>query len=279
MRLHRGATLLLGLLPLWVIAGCDDGTEEVSTATGGGDREADDGGEATAAPGQVRVQLEPVEGVFIEGFEVGLRFETGAGEVIASTLWSDFAASTGDEGIDAFYDSVLSQEVPTGSVRVSAEVNVGAGPGPSVPDLSGPLPCVLDLDVAPEEVVTVEVSFGGGSDCLRLLDGSTPTTEAPTSSTTGPAPAPAADLAVGTSHHVDVDLECQAFELGGAIWSLVDGDPSSWQPAGERHEGGTFTIEAPGRGRFVGDAAETKVAMFERLPEGAEPACRPEPRP
>lgn len=278
MRSHRAAALLLSLLPL-VVAGCDDGTEELTTATGSRDPAADDGGEAMAAPGEVHVQLEEVEGFFIEGFEVGLRFETASGEVIASTLWSDFVASTERTEIEAFYDSVLTQEVPAGTVRVGAEVNIGMGPGPSIPDLSGPLPCTLDVDVAPGEVVDVEVHFDGGTDCLRLLAGSSPTTEAPTSSTTVPAPAPGADLAVGTSHQVDVDLECQAFELGGATWVLVEGDTSSWQPPGERHEGGTFTIEAPGRGRFVGDAAETKVATFERLPEGAEPACPPQPRP
>lgn len=94
-----------------------------------------------------------------------------------------------------------------------------------------------------------DVSFDGSGDWLRLVAGSTgsqseaettgsiPTTS--TTTTTAPDP-PSPD--VGTSHYVDVDLDCQAFELGG-IWTLVDVDTSTWHPPGERHEGGTFTIE------------------------------------
>ena len=55
--------------------------------------------------------LEPDVCCFIEGFEVGLRFEATDGEVIASTLWSDFVAASGDDTTDAYYDSVLTQEI------------------------------------------------------------------------------------------------------------------------------------------------------------------------
>ena len=241
--------------------------------------------QAEAAPGRIHVRLEQVEGVFVEGFEVGLRFETGAGEVIAATLWSDFVSSTGRTGIDAAYDSVLTQPVPSGTVQVSAEANIGIGPGPSIPDLSGELPCTLTVEVEPDQDVAVEVGFDGTGDCLRRVDlpadppgdpvPGTPTTP-PTTAPSTSAPAPPS-LAVGTSHHVDVDLECQAFELDG-IWVLADGDTSTWQPPGERHEGGTFTIEVQGRGRFVGDAAGEKTGIFERLDHGGDPPCAPVPR-
>lgn len=63
--------------------------------------------------------------MFIEGFEIGLRFDTGGGEVIAATLWSDFVRSTGATDIDAYYQSALRQPVPAGTVLVQAEVNIG----------------------------------------------------------------------------------------------------------------------------------------------------------
>ncbi|MFP5321507.1 MAG: hypothetical protein ACLGIC_06630 [Acidimicrobiia bacterium] len=246
--------LLRFVVPVAVVllaGACGDDDEVTTTATESG---GDDDAPSLAAPGRVHVRLEEVDGFFIEGFEVGLRFETGEGETIASTLWSDVVASSGADGIEAFYDTVLTQEVPAGLVRIAAEVNVGMGPGPSIPDLAGPLPCQVEVEIPPEGEATVEVSFSGGEDCLRVVEPDGEATadpevpsSVPTTSTTAPAgPAAPPDLEVGTSHTVDVDLECQAFELGGATWVLVDGDTSTWQPPGERHEGGTFTIEAPG---------------------------------
>ena len=238
---------------------------------------------ADAAPGEIRVQLEDVDGVFIEGFEVGLRFESGDGELIASTLWSDFVASTGRTDIDSYYDAVLSQSVPAGTVRVSAEVNVGAGPAPSVPDLSGQLPCLLVVEVGSGAVVTVEATFDGTANCLRLVpdadaDATDSTTTTTTTTTTAPtpqtSPAEPVSLDVGSAHYVDVDLTCQAFELGG-VWVLADGDTTTWQSPGERHEGGTFTVERPGYGRFVGDANGVKTATFRLLTPDELPACSP----
>jgi len=247
----------------------------------------DDGTGAPAAPGAVRVRLEPVEGFFIEGFEIGLRFETGAGERIAATLWTDFVATTGRDDLEAFYDSVLVQEVPAGDVRLLAQVEIGMGPGPSIPDVDGPLPCSLELDVPAGGSVEVEVSFEGGDGCLRLVApggaGPDPATD-PTAPTSGSVPTtsvpePAPSLEVGSSTYVDVDLECEAFVLGGT-WVLAEGDLSTWQPPGERHEGGMFTIERPGSGRFVGDVEGTKTATFRLLgPNEGAPPCLPVPRP
>lgn len=246
------------------------------------------GGAADAGSGEIRVELEEVDGAFIEGFEVGLRFETGEGELIASTLWSDFVASTGRTDMDAYYDSVLNQSVPAGTVRVSAEVNIGAGPPPSIPDLSAELPCLLVVEVDPGGVVVVEATFSDAPNCLRLVQGadtsnSTTTTTSPPvvaaaptatvpSVATGPAEPVALD--VGSSHYVDVDLACQAFELAG-VWMLVEGETTTWQPPGERHEGGLFTVERPGYGRFVGNAIGDKTATFRLLTPNESPSCSP----
>ena len=117
--------------------------------------------------GQVRVRLEDAGGPFQEGFEVGLRFETGDGRPIAATLWSDFIASTGRTDIDSYYHSVLNQSVPAGTVQVEAEANVGEAGGPSIPDLTGKLPCSLTVEVDPGSVVLIEVTF---RTCLHVVD-------------------------------------------------------------------------------------------------------------
>jgi hypothetical protein len=249
--------------------------------------------------GTISVQLEQIDGLFIEGFEVGLRFETNDGEVIATRLWSDLVAEsadpdTGEAEFDAWYDSVLTQQVPVGAVVVRSVLVTGMGP-PYPVDVEGELPCRLDVDVAPGETVAVEVRLDGERDmrCLRLLDESAPattttsetpvttmpltTTSIDSSPTQGPTTTAPAAPSVGVGYHVDVDLDCNAFELSG-IWALVEGDPRSWQPAGERHEGGTFTLDSPTTGRFVGDAAETKVATFRLLSADEEPTCLPLPR-
>lgn len=123
---------------------------------------------ATSGSGTVAVHIQEVDGVFIEGFEVGLRFETPEGEVLGSTLWSDFVESQGDESIDAYYDSVFEQEVPAGSVVVLASANVGIGPPPEVPDVDGDLRCRLEVEVPDAGRVDVEVTFDDPDDCLRL---------------------------------------------------------------------------------------------------------------
>lgn len=127
-------------------------------------------GGVPAADGIVAVSLEEVGGIFVEGFEVGLRFEDGNGKRLGGTLWSDFIRSLdGEPSMDRWYDSVLEQVVPAGTVVVRAAASVGMGPGPSVPDIDGPLPCELTLDVPAGNRVRVEVSFTGTDQCLRQL--------------------------------------------------------------------------------------------------------------
>lgn len=128
------------------------------------------GAAAVEGTGTVAVELEEVDGVFIEGFEIGLRFEQADGTVIAGTLWSDFVISQGDPTMDAWYDSVLQQPVPAGPVVVWAQANVGIGPGPVVPDVDGNLPCRLDVEVPPGTTVRVRVGFTDPATCLTLIE-------------------------------------------------------------------------------------------------------------
>jgi hypothetical protein len=203
------ASILLSLLAVLALAGCGDGeptgtagdgtagTSEPASTTGAATappgsstpeagRSTTTGGEPddTSAPGEsststgatagegsgvVAVQLEEVGGFFVEGFEIGLRFETAGGDVIGSTLWSDYVQSLGAQDIEAYYDTVMEQVVPAGELVVLATVNVGIGPAPEVPDLDGDLDCRLGVEMPDGGRVEVEVSFGGGGDCLRVL--------------------------------------------------------------------------------------------------------------
>lgn len=147
-------------------------TAEVTTTTTVSNAETSTTESPDHVPGEgiIAVRLEPVEGFFIEGFEVGLRVETAGGERIAATLWSDFVQSQDDEPtLEAYYQSVLEQPVPAGEVVVWATANVGTGPGPEIPDIEGDLRCQLSLHVAEGERVEVEVSFAAGTECLRSV--------------------------------------------------------------------------------------------------------------
>jgi hypothetical protein len=84
---------------------------------------------------------------------------------------------------------------------------------------------------------------------------------------------------IGVGYYVDVDTECGSgsFELGGRVWATVDTDTRAWTDS--RHEGGTFTLDAPDHGTFVGDAPATKVAEFRTLGPAEDLFCMPQPRP
>jgi hypothetical protein len=163
--MKRMSTVLVTSMALTAVASCGGGTDTTDTGEPASHEMATDESEH----GTITVRIEEVDGVFIEGFEVGLRFETPDGEVIASTLWTDFVQSLGVESIEAYYGSVLEQAVPAGTVVVLASANVGAGPPPEVPDLAGDLRCRLVVDVPESGRVDVEVTFGDPDDCLHQV--------------------------------------------------------------------------------------------------------------
>ena len=86
------------------------------------------------------------------------------------------------------------------------------------------------------------------------------------------------DPAIGVGYYVDIDVECAGgtFELGG-----TSGSPRTtgrgWADPGERHEGGTFTLDAEDHGTFVGDAAGTKIAEFRTLGPAEDSSAPPNP--
>ncbi len=139
-----------------------------TSACSGDDDSGGDGDQSGGTgTGNVAVSVEPVEGFFTEGFEIGIRFETGTGERIATAIWSDAVVASGNTAPDAVYTHVLEQQVPAGDVVVLATVNVGIGPPPEVPDVDGELRCQLDISVA--DGATVQVQAGFGESCLEEI--------------------------------------------------------------------------------------------------------------
>jgi hypothetical protein len=165
-------SLLLAVPVVLLIGACSDKVDEA-----GDDPEDNttvpegDGTDGDAGQGTVVVRLEPTDAIFIEGFEVGLRFDDpDSGEELKRIVWSELVASLG-EGADS-YTTVLEQPVRAGTVRLGTDVNIGIGPGPEPPDLDAArLPCELDLDVPDGGTVTVEVSFDDSTqDCARIVE-------------------------------------------------------------------------------------------------------------
>jgi hypothetical protein len=89
---------------------------------------------------------------------------------------------------------------------------------------------------------------------------------------------PGEEPAIGVGYYVDVDTECVggSFVLGDQVWITDDDAPGGW--GDDQHEGGTFTLDSPDHGTFVGDAAKTKVGAFRTLPPNEDIFCTPEPR-
>ena len=124
--------------------------------------------DAEAPTGTVAVAIEAVDGVLIEGFELGLRLETADGEVLDQVDWNRFVAAEGAGTVEAFYETVYEREVPAGTIAVLAQVNVGIGPPPEPVDLAGDLNCRLEVEVPDGGRVEVEVALDPEGDCLRL---------------------------------------------------------------------------------------------------------------
>lgn len=117
--------------------------------------------------GTAELSVEPVEGEFEEGFQVGVRFEDGEGAVLDAAYWTDMVRSSAGDGA-SYYTTVVRVPVPAGTVVVRAEVTLGPGGPPVDPDLDGDLPCEVRAPVTEGEVVRVQVRFGAGN-CVAVL--------------------------------------------------------------------------------------------------------------
>jgi hypothetical protein len=137
----------------------DDETAADDAGSGGTAGEApDDGGSGSGAGGDatLAVDLEPLEGVLVEGFDVTLQFYGPDDELIAEREWSEVAADA--PGPDGYYTYVLREPVPAGPVRLVSFMRIS--PGGAVPPPSGP-GCETDVDVAAGDTARVTLLFQG----------------------------------------------------------------------------------------------------------------------
>ena len=134
---------------------------------------ADEGAGGDGETGTITVQLEPTQGIFVEGFAVGLRFTDADGNELKAITWEDVVAELDPaSNPNIYYEAVYEQEVPAGTTTVGTDVNIGIGPGPEPPDLlADPMPCELEVEVPAGETVALEVSFDDSTaDCLRIIE-------------------------------------------------------------------------------------------------------------
>jgi len=115
-----------------------------------------DGEQAVPADqGTLAVDLEPVEGMFIEGFDVTLQFYDSGDNLLSERVWSESVTSTGTTAapgdIDPHYTHVLREPVPAGTVRLVTVMRIGLDP-------EGPR-CETTVDVGEADVARVTLLF------------------------------------------------------------------------------------------------------------------------
>ena len=115
-----------------------------------------DGEQAVPADqGTLAVDLEPVEGMFIEGFDVTLQFYDSGDNLLSERVWSESVTSTGTTAapgdIDPHYTHVLREPVPPGTVRLVTVMRIGLDP-------EGPR-CETTVDVGEADVARVTLLF------------------------------------------------------------------------------------------------------------------------
>lgn len=127
---------------------------------GSGTPPADDGS-GSGGEGTLAVDLEPTEGVLVEGFDVTLRFyaDTGSGEeLVAERDWSEVAADAAGDDPQGHYTYVHHETVPAGPVKLVSYMRIS--PGGAIPPPQGP-GCETTVDVADGDTVRVTLLFEG----------------------------------------------------------------------------------------------------------------------
>jgi hypothetical protein len=167
---RRGILALFAAVAVLVLlTGCSSDDDETSTADAPA---GDDGGSSTdptdgdagggAVPssgeGTLAVDLEPTEGLFVEGFDVTLQFYNADDEVIAEREWSEIAADAAGDDPQGYYTYVHEEPVPAGPVRLVSFMRIS--PGGAIPPPEGP-GCETDVDVADGDTARVTLLFQG----------------------------------------------------------------------------------------------------------------------
>ncbi|HET6835806.1 MAG TPA: hypothetical protein VFH30_18225 [Acidimicrobiales bacterium] len=89
-------------------------------------------GAVPAGQGSLAVDLEPVEGNFIEGFDVTLQVYDSGDNLLSERTWSESVSETGTAAasgdVDPYYTHVLREPMPAGTVRLVTLVRIGLEP-------------------------------------------------------------------------------------------------------------------------------------------------------
>lgn len=107
-----------------------------------------------ADQGTLAVDVEPIEGMFIEGFDVTLQFYSGD-NLLSERTWSQSVSATGTTpaagDVDPYYTHVLEEPVPAGTIRLVTLVRIGMSP-------EGPR-CETTVDVPQSDVARLTLLF------------------------------------------------------------------------------------------------------------------------
>ncbi len=163
-----GLTLFAALgLTLSACGGDDDSDDAVSTGdddqatdtTAADDgNNSDDGGDAAASgEATLAVDLERIESVMVEGFDVTLKFYGPDDELISEKDWSEVVPDSGGD-IDAFYEFRLDEPVPAGEVKLVSYMRIS--PGGAIPPPQEP-GCETTVDIADGDTARITLLFQG----------------------------------------------------------------------------------------------------------------------
>ena len=111
-------------------------------------------GAVPAGQGTLAVDVEPVEGMFVEGFDVTLQFYAGD-NLLSERTWNESVSATGATAaagdVDPHYTHVLDEPIPAGAIRLVTVMRIGMSP-------DGPQ-CETTVDVGDGDVARVTLLF------------------------------------------------------------------------------------------------------------------------
>jgi hypothetical protein len=144
----RTSLTVAGLTVGLVLVGCDPVPSPLPSSP---PVVADEG----ADEGVLAVDLEPVDGVLIEGFALTLHYIDAEGNQVGEAEWSETVPP--GSTIDDHYRHVHDQEVPAGAVTLRSWMRLS--PGGPLPPASGP-GCATPVNVGADDRARVTVLFG-----------------------------------------------------------------------------------------------------------------------
>ena len=125
----------------------DDGSGGTATTADDPSDDPTAGRPAASGEGTLAVDLERIDGMFVEGFDVTLRFYGAGDDLLAEREWSKVAPDG-----EGYYSYVHREPVPAGPVRLVSFVRIS--PGGAVPPPEGP-GCETDVDIADGDTARV----------------------------------------------------------------------------------------------------------------------------